>query len=77
MQLQYKDDIKQGWVKEDSILLFDKGRSASIMASEYMAPGRNLQLSADILSMSNHVSLKETALRSVLKSLNRHKRVSV
>ena len=32
-----------------------------------MAPARNLQLSTDTLSMSNHVSQKETALGSVLK----------
>ena len=42
-----KDVIKQGWVKEDSIPFFDKGRGASIMVSEFLTPGRNLQLPAD------------------------------
>ena len=42
-----KDGIKQGWVKEDSVPFFDKGRGASIMVSEFMTPGGNLQLPAD------------------------------
>jgi hypothetical protein len=39
-----KDGIKQGWVKGDNIAFFDKGRGVSIMVSEYMTPGGNLQM---------------------------------
>ena len=42
-----KDGVKQGLAKEYSTPLFYKGRSASIMVSEYMTPGGNLQLPAD------------------------------
>ena len=31
-----KDGIKEGWVKEDAIPFFEKGRCISIMVSEYM-----------------------------------------
>ena len=43
-----KDSIKQGWVKEDSIPFFDKRRSASIMMSEFITPGGNLQIPPDM-----------------------------
>ena len=61
-----KDGIKQGWVKEVSVPFFDKRRGASIIVSEFMTPGGNLQLPADThLFISNHVSQMEIPSESV------------
>ena len=39
-----KDGVRQGWIEDDHIPFFDKGRGNSIMVSEYMTPSGNLQL---------------------------------
>ena len=42
------DGIKPCWVKEDSISFLNERRGGSIMVSDFITPGGNLQIAADM-----------------------------